>query len=497
MKVNITENIRYIFLLFTQNIVMNKNRNIVEEIKNTLINCEDVFFREVKKNNRKATIIFSDAMTDSNLISNFVIRSILDIFTTSQYDIEEKIDINKIKEIDLESEDISVIYNLIFSGFCIIVIDKKVYAVETKANLTRSITEPTSDTSILGSRDSFVENIMQNLGMIRNRIKSERLVYKEHDIGRKTKTKVSILYVDDIVKEELVDYVEEKLEKIDIDGILDINYIQEFIEESNESSFPISLSTQRPDVSSYYLLQGRVILLVNNCPYALILPAFFEDYVNNIDDLYQRSRNVTITKIIRYISLVITIMIPALYLSLITFDPETIPSMLLGSFASQREGVPFPAFFEALLMIISFEILRESDMRANKISGNTLSIVGALILGDAAVSAGIVSPIMIIVVAITTISGLMFSDINVVNAMRKWRIIYMLLASVCGIIGMELATIFLVTSLVETRSYTFPFTYPIAPIDFTQIKKNFLSRENISKDKTRQKILTNNIVKSR
>lgn len=482
-----------------------KMEEIVNKIKEKLKNADDVFYREVESNNRKATVIFSDAMTDSNLISNFVIRSILDIFESSSSNLEKKIDIGKIKRLDKDNNGKEIDYEdyieealtLIFSGFCIIVLEHSVYAVEAKGNLTRSISEPTSDSSILGSRDSFVENIMLNLGMIRNRVKTDTLVYKEMDIGRKTKTKVSLLYVSDVAKVELVEYVEKKLEKIDIDGILDINYIQEFVEENNESGFPVSLSTQRPDVSSYYLLQGRVVILVNNCPYALVLPAFFEDYMNNIDDLYQKSRNVVITKIIRYISLVITIMIPALYLSLITFDQETIPTTLLSSFASQREGVPFPAFFEALMMILSFEILRESDMRANKISGNTLSIVGALILGDAAVSAGIVSPIMIIVVAITTISGLMFSDINVINALRKWRIIFMLLASVAGLIGMGIASIFFVTTLVETRSYSFPFTYPVAPIDFTEVKKNLFSREKISQDKTRQKILTSNVVKSK
>ena len=323
------------------------------------------------------------------------------------------------------------------------------------------------------------------------------MLYKEQEIGTKTKTKVALMYISDIAKKDLVDYVQKKISKIEIDGILDVNYIQEYIEEKNDSDFPVSINTQRPDVVSYYLLQGRIVILVDNSPFVLILPAFFEDFVNNIDDLYQKSKNVTITKIVRYISLIITIITPALYLSLITFDQESIPGDLLTSFAAQREGVPFPAFFEAAAMIFAFEILKESDMRANKVSGNTLSIVGALILGDAAVSAGIVSPIMIIVVAITTISGLMFSDINIVNALRKWRIIFMLFASLCGIIGMGMAFTFFVTSLVATKSYTKPFTYPVAPFNYTEASKNLLSRIKIPKDNKRQKILTNNLTKSR
>ena len=195
--------------------------------------------------------------------------------------------------------------------------------------------------------------------------------------------------------------------------------------------------------------------------------------------------------------MILTIMVPALYLSLITFDQETIPTELLISISSQRESVPFPAVVEATMMIVAFEILKESDMRANKISGNTLSIVGAIILGDAAVSAGIVSPIMIIVVAITTISGLMFSDINVINAFRRWRLIFMIFASLCGITGMGMATILFVTSLVSTQSLTLPFTYPVAPLNITETAKKLFSRKNISKDKNRQKILTNNLTKGR
>lgn len=492
--------------------------NILEYIKSRCESLDDVYFRQLEVDKEKIYVVSSDAMTDSNLLSNFVVRSIVDCIKNSdrqdEIDIDsleekilkklgekkEKIEfedilaINKIKKIDINKEDI---FKYIFSGFAVLIYNNSVYTVEVKASLSRGISEPSSENSIRGAKDSFVENIMKNVGLIRNRIKSEDLVYKEQEVGRRTKTKVALMYMNDIAKKDLVKYVENKIENIDIDGILDVNYIQEFIEEENDSDFPISINTQRPDIVSYYLLQGRIVVLVDNSPFALILPAFFEDHLNNVDDLYQKSKNVTITKIVRYVSLCITIITPALYLAITTFNQESIPSQLIRSFSSQRQGVPFPAFLEALLMIFAFEILKESDLRANKVTGNTLSIVGALILGDAAVSAGIVSPIMIIVVAITTISGLMFSDINMLNALRKWRIIFMLFSSLCGIIGIGVASILFITSLVDTKSYTKPFTYPIAPFNLTEAKKNLIGRINISKDKTRQKILTNNLIKSR
>jgi len=338
---------------------------------------------------------------------------------------------------------------------------------------------------------------MKNIGLIRNRIKSEELVYNEQKIGTKTKTKVGIMYMESIAKHDIVDMIENKLSKICIDGILDINYIQEYIEEKNESGFPVSITTERPDVVSYYLLQGRVVILVDNSPYALILPAFFEDFLNNIDDYYQRKENVFFTKLLRYICMILTVMTPAIYLSLITFDQESIPTDLLISFTQQREGVPFPAFVEAVLMIFAFEVLRESDLRSNKMSGNTLSIVGALILGDAAVSAGIVSPIMIIVVALTIISGLTFSDINIINALRKWRILFLVYSSLCGLVGLAIASTFFITSLVCTNSYTKSFTYPLSPFDKNEAEKSILTRKSIPNDFKRQKILSNNLTKAR
>lgn len=468
--------------------------NLLEYIKSRSEELDDVYIREIKVKEDIVYVISSDAMADSNLLSNFVIRSIKKRLEKSKKVDNLELAISKVKKIDVYKENV---FKYIFSGFALIIYKEDVYAVAVKDNLVRSITEPSSENSVRGAKDSFVESISKNLGLIRNRIKTENLVYKEREIGRKTKTRVAVMYVSDIAKKESVEYVENKLEKIDIDGILDVNYIQEFLEEDNDSDFPISINTQRPDIVSYYLLQGRIVVLVDNSPFTIILPAFLEDFINNVDDLYQKAKNVTITKIIRYMSLIITIMTPALYLALINFNQESVPTELLRSFTSQREGVPFPAFIEALVMVFAFEILKESDLRANKVTGNTLSIVGALILGDAAVSAGIVSPIMIIVVAITTISGLMFSDINMINALRKWRTIFMLFASLTGIIGIGISSVLLVTSLVDTTSYNNPFTYPISPLNMTEVKKNFLNRIKISKNKTRQKILTNNLTRSR
>ena len=489
--------------------------NYIEFIKARCKDLNDIYYRNIQIEKMRVFIAYNEALVDSNLISNYVIRSVVEILKdksnedTNNISLKEKIEkqlgqsnvnlenyiaINKIKKIEKDSDDV---FLYLMSGFVLLVLDNSVYVVEARGNLYRGISEPAGENSIRGAKDSFVESIIKNVGLIRNRIKTEELVYAENIIGKKTKTKFGIMYVNTIAKQDLVKYVEDKLKNIDIDGILDVSYIQEFIEEENEADFPVSITTERPDVVSYYLLQGRIVVLVDNSRYALILPAFFEDFFNNIDDYYQRKSNVFLTKIIRYICMILTVMTPAIYLSLITFDQESIPTDLLISFTSQREGVPFPAFVEAIIMIFAFEVLRESDLRSNKISGNTLSIVGALILGDAAVSAGIVSPIMIIVVALTVISGLTFQDINIINALRRWRIVFLIFSSLCGLVGIAIASTFYITSLVSTNSYTKSFTYPLAPLNEIEAKYNILSRSFIPKNVNRQKILTNNLTKLR
>lgn len=406
--------------------------------------------------------------------------------------IEKHISAGTAKKLDLSKDDI---FYYLFSGFTCIVYNTEVIAVETKANLDRSINEPQNETTLKGAKDSFIENYMVNIGLIRKRIKTEKLVLDEKKIGRRSKTKIGIMYISDIVKPGLVEYINNKLSNIDIDAILDSNYIVELIEDSNKSDFPTTISTERPDNVAKNLLQGRIAIVVENTPFVIVVPAFLSDFVHSVEDVYQKYVNVGITRFIRYIALFITIFTPGLYVALITFNQESIPTDLLLAFSTQRQGVPFPAYLEAFLMIISFELLREGDYRIPNASGSTLSIVGALILGDAAVNAGIVSPIMIIVIAITTISGLMFSDINMSNALRTWRIIILIFGSVAGVLGVAIGAVFLIIKLCSTSSYTKPYLYPFAPFEFKIFVNDILNRQNIAEDTDRKGMLTDNLTK--
>jgi len=360
----------------------------------------------------------------------------------------------------------TLFYNL-FSGFTIILIDgqEEALSIETRFQLDSGIQEAKDEYVLKGPKDAFTENYQMNIGQIRRRVKTEKLWLKEVELGTKSKTKVGIMYVSDIASEELVKQVISRIEDIEIDAILGSNYIIETISENKRNVFPNYLSTERPDFVAMSLLEGKIAIIVENTQYIVIIPALFVDFFHSTEDLYQKTINTTYTRMIRIIALLITLLVPAVYIAITTFNHEAIPESLVINFASQRSGVPFPTIIEAILMIITFEILRETNLRIPSTLGSALSIVGAIVLGEAAVSAGIVSPIMVIVVAITSISGLTVSSSDIINGIRWWRIIFIVLASLSGLLGVLIASILFIVNLASIKSFGIPYLAPLAPYD--------------------------------
>ena len=362
------------------------------------------------------------------------------------------------------------------SGFTCIIVDSynKAITFETKATLDRGVTESTSEQIVRGPKDSFTENYMINVGLIRKRIKDPNLWITEKLIGRRTKTKVSLAYINDIVKEEHIKQIKNILDNIDVDGILDAGNIREYLNRNQKSSFPKILSTERPDIACSSLLDGKIVLMVENSPIMLIMPTVLVDFIHSPEDYYQNPINVSITRILRLISFFLTILTPAIYIALITFNHEIIPDKLLVSLNTQRQGVPFPTAIEILILSITFEILRESDIRLPNSMGTAVSIVGALVLGDAAVAAGIVSPITVIVVAFTSISGLIFSDIDMVNGIRVWRTLFILMSALMGLIGIVIAGLILLIHLCSLESLGTPYLAPFSPFNMQSQKNSLL-----------------------
>lgn len=472
------------------------NTKIINKLKEETNNSSYIVYREKYINNIKIDIIYNEVLTDQDKISNFIYRSLDHIEKIYQekellYDvIKNNISNIKIKEIN-NYQDICKYLN---NGFVILLIeDDYSLALEVKKNLTRSIEKPMTETTIRGAMDSFTENIETNIGLIKRRLKTNKLWNEDMELGKYTKNKISILTIKGLTDSKIKDNIINKLNSLEIDGVTDTGTLKHLIENETKTIFPTSITTERPDKVVSSLLRGKTVIIIDNCPFVLIMPVDINDFFLSQDDKDSNYINNSLTRILRYLAFFITVLTPGIYIALTTFNQEMIPLELLTSFASQRSTVPFPAFFEALLMFISFEILRESDYRIPNVSNSALSIVGALILGEAAVNAGIVSPIMIIIVAITAISALVIVEPELSNAIKWYRILFMLGGTTIGIFGIFIVFIIFTTNLCSINSYGKSFTMPFTHIN-SDIKNSIIKFPLLKRNK-RNKYLTNNIIR--
>lgn len=441
-------------------------KKIVQKVKTLYGNSPDVNSRIINIKGKNVGIIFLESSSQASTVSDFIIKGTL--YTKENKNIFQNI-FEALKNNLFNSQlfiinDFNEFPYYLSSGFTIITVDDsdKAIVMETRAQLDRGVTESSSEPILRGSKDSFTESHSKNLGLIRKRIKDPNLWFDELKLGRRTKTRISIAYINGIADPQKFKKIKERLNKIDIDGVLDSGNIRDYLIKQ-KSIFPQIHSTERPDVVSQALLEGKIVIFVENCPFTLILPTVFIDYLHTSEDEYQKAENITFTRVLRVIALIITVFTPAIYIAITTYDQNTIPDKLLISLAIQREGVPFPTTFEIILLTAIFEILRESDIRSPNSMSAAMSIVGALVLGQAAVDAGIVSPITVIVVAFTSICSLIFTDIDFMNGIRAWRFIFILAASFLGIIGILSFAIIWLIKLASLENLNTSFLAPFAP----------------------------------
>lgn len=403
----------------------------IEFLKLSLKDNPDFITRELETGTKsKIYLAFFESLVNSDTIDKYVVKNV-----TSHLNLH-----NKIKEIKpliggpkltTIKKDEEMFY-YIENGFTLIIYKKECYAIETKAELDRGITISQTEPNMYGPKDSFCENYQKNIGVIKRRIKNKNLRIEAVDRGIYTKTKLGVIYIEDKVNKDALKKVKKILNKYKDYEVTDSHDLVQ--ELRTNKIFPTILKTEKPSMAAKFLLKGYIVISIDNTPFALVIDAKMEDFVNpfTTDDF---------VKILRFVCLILNILTPALYIALINFNQEAIPSSLLINFSTQRHNVPFPAIVEAFLMMIICELLRESDIRFPSNYGSSTSILGALILGEAAVSAGFVSPIMIIIVAISFVSGLIFTDIRFSNALRVMRYSFLLISAFLGLYGLSIAII--------------------------------------------------------
>ncbi|MBQ4870219.1 spore germination protein [Priestia megaterium] len=455
------------------------NKNI-ERLLNELGNSSDVSFRIVEspyQKTVKAAVVHLDGLADENIINENIMTPLIQWLKESNQvvtvkEIEEQISqILTVSQLTIK-ENWHEFMSAVLTGDTVILLNgsSKIFIGNTKKLQSRAVTEPTSQTVVRGPKDSFTENLRTNTSLIRARIQDSNLRLDSMKIGSVTQTDIGIMYIQGNADERIVEEIKERLKEIKVDGVLESNYIEEFIRDDRTTIFPLLLNTERPDAVVGNLLEGRIAIIVQGTPFVLIAPAIFSQFFQSPEDYYQNDYISSFLRILRFGSFFLSMYASAIYLALITHHQGLIPNTLMVSLMAQRERVPFPAIVEIVVMELAFEMLREAGIRMPRAIGPAVSIVGALILGQAAVEAGFVSAAVVIIVAISAISNFTLPSTSIVNAARGFRFILILISAFIGLYGILLMTLCIWLHISSLRSFGIPYFSPFAPFDFKEQK---------------------------
>ncbi|MEG0370978.1 MAG: spore germination protein [Clostridium sp.] len=472
----------------TQTKVMKSVDEVSLIFRDTFKDANDVVFREFTVGNTgmKAFLCQVDGLSDKILVDDFVMepltllsRQVEVDFKRVKESIYESIQKSTIAVVDLKEVDyIEEAMTLVLSGETAVFLEgyDKCIIIASRLWPGRSPSEPMGETVVRGPRDGLVETIRFNTALIRRRIRDPRLKVKQSQIGVRSKTDIALMYIDGLVDKGVLAKIEDKLKDIKIDAILDSGYIQQFLEEKPLTPFPQIQTTERPDVAAGAIYEGRIVIIVDNSPATLIVPVTITAFLQSSEDYYVRPIVATTTRLLRVVAVTIATLAPALYVALTAYNPEVIPAKLALSITASREGVPFPAFVEMFIMEITLDILREAGIRLPKPIGSTIGVVGGLVLGQAAVSAGIVSPIAVIIIAITALSTFTTPHYEIEAGFRLVRLGIMAFAAVLGLYGVVLGVIFLLVHLIKIESYGVPYFEPVAPFNLKDMKDSIFIR---------------------
>ena len=440
-------------------------------LKSIYADCVDVQFHEFFIGEQlRAVLLYIDGLSNMEEIAQHVLTPLQHDFSREPdlSTIRQRITAPFIKPVSTVAEVIDEISN----GNPVLLVEREQTGLTIGLSKwkNRTIDEPTAESVLRGPREGFIESLRINTALLRRKVRSPHLKMKQLNIGTRSKTPVVVAYMEGIAAPALVKEVINRLKRIEIDAVLESTYIEELIEDNPYSPFPQLLSTERPDVVAAYLLEGYVALLVDGTPNVMIAPVTFFSMLQSPEDYYERYFAGTAIRWLRYMFFAISLLGPSIYVAVITFHQEMIPTPLLLTMARSREQIPFPALVEALLMETMFESLREAGARLPKQIGSAVSIVGALVIGQAAIAAGVVAAPMVMVVAITGIASFMAPRFTFGIAARLLRFPMMLLAGFLGLLGLILGIILILNHLLTLRSFGVPYLSPLAPMQGRELK---------------------------
>lgn len=442
-----------------------------KRIRKAFGNSPDLAVRRVKigvEGRVPALVVHLDAVVDAEMVSGAILKQVLN----KTVDLDDPSEIYKsLRDRYLELTGVSEEYNFdklldeIANGNTCIIVDgiPKAIVCQTQGYAQRNVSEPTTEATIRGSKEGFIESLPTNLSLLRRKIRNPKLIVKQYTLGSVSKTPVALLYIEGIANTQITQEAKKRLSQIRVDSIQESGQLEELIEDAPLSPFPTILRTERPDRVTGNLLEGRIAILTDGSPFALVAPATFTMFLTAPEDYFERFYAGSVIRILRYLAFFISLTLPALYIAITTFHQELLPTPLILSIAAQREQIPFPAVVEATIMEVVFEILREAGLRLPRIVGQAVSIIGALVIGEAAMKAGLVSAAMVVVVALTGISSFATPIFSLGISIRLLRFPLMLLASALGLFGILTGLSALAIHLFSLRSFGVAYMEPLWP----------------------------------
>ncbi|WP_040949056.1 spore germination protein [Gorillibacterium massiliense] len=440
----------------------------ISELKTRMGESPDFIVRElVLVSQQHMAIFYVDGMVDKPALQDSILHPLLHRIA------EDNVTLTLLQESILDTGEINLVdsypnaLDQIVAGDVLLLLEGSASGllVAIPGWKDRSIEESKTQSLVRGPQDAFTETLRTNTTMIRRRIRDTRLRLTNFKIGKITKTSVTVMYLEGCADATLIANLTTQLNQIKVDRIIEGQYLEEILllDMKPLTIFPRIYNTDRPDVIASGIMEGKIAILTDGTPFVLMLPALFTDFIQSAEDYYQTAVYGSLLRLLRYMSLFIGLLAPSIYIALTTFHQDMLPTQLLLSLAAQREGIPFPAFIEAMLMEITFEILREAGIRMPRAVGSAVSIVGTIVIGQAAVDASIVSPAMVIIVSITAIASFIIPAYTMSVPVRLLRFFFMGMAAILGVYGLTIGFIILTVHLCSLQSFGIPYMKPVAP----------------------------------
>ncbi|TFE03007.1 spore germination protein [Jeotgalibacillus salarius] len=456
-----------------QNINQCKSFNeLIEQIDFSSGNSDDLTTIVLDYLDKQTVLLYYESLVDTNKQSN-LLEWISEMFWKTD-EFPDTIDV-KIQPSDLSFTEA---IEFLLDGETLLISDDSgiwnITSIKSLKVFQRSIQEPKNEQIVRGSHTGFNENLIVNLNLVRSRLKSPHLIIKYFSIGSHSHRKTALIYLNDLADPMLVEEFTMRLNAVDVDLAFSVGYIEEFIEDSNYSPFPQFLNTEKPERTAANLMEGRIAFMMDGSPTCLIAPVNFFTFYQSPDDYNGRFLVGTFYRLLRIASFLIALLLPAIYIATISFHFEIIPEDLTLPAKRAVQDIPYPPLFEALILELTIELIREAGIRLPNPIGQTIGIVGGLVIGDAVVNAGFISNLMVIVVALTAISSFVVPSVEMNTAVRILRFPFMILASLFGFTGVAAGIIILIVHLIKLESLTTPYLSPIAPFHVSGIKDTFI-----------------------